>query len=110
MKLSADTPPDGDFVRYLAELEQASPSYQMLKASSRDANLGAVPKAPPLAARLQRLQQAGARRPQTAGAQNAARPPKNVSPLPAPGVGALVGPLLQRLAQALAAAEKKNRN
>jgi hypothetical protein len=44
MKLTADTPADGDFVRYLAELERSSPTYQHVSASLRQASIGEVPR------------------------------------------------------------------
>ncbi|MDB5893004.1 MAG: hypothetical protein JWQ88_535 [Rhodoferax sp.] len=86
MKLTADTPPDGDFVRYLAELERASPLYQALTPSppagpdpaSPNAADAERPPAPPARQRVGQALQDLAQRP------------------PAP-LRAAVAPLLQRL-------------
>lgn len=92
MKLTAETPPDGDFVRYLAELERDSPAYQALRPA--DAHPGSVPR--------------GRRPASTPAAPLAAL--KNAALRQSPAMQGLALPLLQRLEKALWAAAKKHQN
>lgn len=123
MKLTADTPPNGDFARYLDVLESQSPAYQMLRQSGRnDEVLRSLPGMTPPVQRHVVLAEA---RPVSVDAHfgrgAAAAPVRHAvdsasqtlaslraSPLlQQPQVRALAAPLLQRLEQALAAAARR---
>ncbi|APW37585.1 hypothetical protein RD110_10635 [Rhodoferax koreense] len=93
MKLSAETPPDGDFVRYLEALERSSPAYQALRPTVAEANPDAVPRGRPRAVAAEPLANL-----------------KTAALRQSPAVRNLALPLLQRLEQALAAAAKKQQH
>jgi hypothetical protein len=128
MKLTADTPPNGDFVRYLEALERASPAYQSVMAPHTP---GAVQPSAAAAALAERLRAGLAQRlghAQAAPPSRTTLPPSPPSPpspaqqrkahMPAPqGPAALrqlpsrtlAGALLQKLERALIdAANKKS--
>ncbi|MDB5850996.1 MAG: hypothetical protein JWP29_4748 [Rhodoferax sp.] len=92
MKLTADTPPNGDFVRYLEALERASPAYQSVLAPHTP---GAVQPSAAAAALAERLRAGVAQR---LGHAQAALPPPTPSPAPQhkPHVAAPQGPAAQR--------------
>ena len=101
MKLSAETPPDGDFVRYLALIERESPTYQALRPTD---DIGAVRRFS-----LAEYLREGASRAAAAGARPDRQPEvfgalKDTSRMQKKPVAAVMAPLLQRLEQALAAA------
>lgn len=122
MKLTADTPPGGDFVRYLAEIEQSSPSYQTLNASLIDANAAPVPRGRlrtgakeaerPVSAPDDTAASSARRRPATGRDERPTMPRvsqalQDLAQLPPPPLRAVVAPLLQRLERALAEAARR---
>lgn len=91
MKLTAETPPNGDFVSYLEALQRSSPAYQALQPTGPD--VGEVPRGRPRTVPAEPLASL-----KTAGLKQS------------PALRSLALPLLQRLEQALAAAAKKQQN
>jgi hypothetical protein len=117
MKLTADTPPNGDFVRYLEAIERASPGYQMYQAALAPHTPGAVASTTAASALADRLRAVAAK--QTEPARTVATQRKREDPLAAlrsspllrqPAVQGWAGPLLQKLERALADAANNKKS
>ena len=123
MKLTADTPPNGDFVRYLEAIERASPGYQMYQAAVAPHTPGAVVPTAAASALADRLRAVATKPDRQAepALTTAATQQKRDDPLAAlrrspllrqPAVQGWAGPLLQKLERAIAdiadAANKKS--
>ena len=116
MKLTADTPPNGDFVRYLEEIERASPAYQSVLAPHTPGAVVPKAAASALAERLRAVAAKQAEPARTVATQQKREDPLAVlrrSPLlRQPAVQGWAGPLLQKLERAIAdiadAANKKS--